>query len=257
MHGAGNDFIMIDNSSGKIRLSEKEIEDICHRQRGVGGDGLILVEKSEQAEFDAVMKYYNSDGSRGEMCGNGLRCTAYFCRNVLKLTKHLNIKTDAGILEAVVLDDLNVSIAIPVLERAEMIEIGGRTAYYANTGVPHVVVCVDSLAEYDVCGVGREIRSNPMFKNGANVNFVEAVHYGKSAAIRTYERGVEDETLACGTGISASALCLHVFCGFDNKINFITKDRDELQVELKDSNSEKLYLKGPAKIVFKGEINIR
>ncbi|MCF7888513.1 MAG: diaminopimelate epimerase [Victivallales bacterium] len=260
MHGAGNDFIVFDNTDKKIKLNTDIIRTLSNRRRGIGGDGVIAVSMPEkrQADYDAVMEYYNSDGSRGEMCGNGLRCAAYFAYSYLKLADNMKVKTDVGILDAEIIGENKVKISISVLESFKKTEIEGKIVAYGDTGVPHAVVCVDNLAQYDVFNEGRKLRTNSFFPRGANANFVEIVDREKGRAkIRTYERGVEDETLACGTGICAAAVSLSEFYNFPEKIELETVGSDFLEVDLKVLNDEdKVYLSGPAQTVFHGTVEL-
>ena len=260
MHGAGNDFVIINNSVEQCFVTEELIQKMCNRTRCIGGDGLIALLKPKvgNKDYDVIMEYYNRDGSRGEMCGNGLRCAAYYSNKIMGLPESLRVKTDAGILEAEILGENKVKISIPVISEFEEICIDGEYLYYGNTGVPHAVVCVDDIANCDVFGRGRYLRFYKTFENGANVNFIKAENLDRKVKIRTYERGVERETLACGTGICASAISLNKFKNYPNKIYFETRDKDLLEVDIPDEVIiKKVYLTGPAEISFHGNIEIQ
>ena len=216
MNGAGNDFVLLDNRAGELRLSAEEIVSICDRHRGVGADGILLLERAANGA-DFRMRYYNADGGEAEMCGNGARCFARFANRVAGPLQSLSFETLAGVIgaqlhgENVSLqmsepEDLRLNLEIP-LENEKL------RAHFINSGVPHVVVPVSNLEAVDVKESGARIRRHEMFApKGANANFIEK--RGPAAiAIRTYERGVEDETLACGTGVVARAL---IFAATDN-----------------------------------------
>ena len=254
MHGAGNDFIIIDNSENLLKITSDVVNRLCNRRRSVGADGLIALIKSDNnSEFDVTMEYYNRDGSRGEMCGNGLRCAAYYSNQIMRLPESLKVKTDAGILEAYVLGKNKVKISIPVISEFEEICIDEQVLYYGNTGVPHAVVCVDDIKKCNVFEKGRYLRYHSHFPKGTNVNFIRMDRANDIVEIRTYERGVEAETLACGTGICASAISLNKFKNYPDKILLKTVDNDILEVYIpKESRRTKVYLTGPATIVFQG-----
>lgn len=257
--GSGNDFVLIDvthsrREAGNYRALAKKM---CDRKFGVGADGLLVLEKSKIA--DIRMRIFNADGSEAEMCGNGARCSAYF------YSKHLNaaeikIQTKAGLITA---QKKGKNVKIRFTEPSDMttgipIKIGDRTikVNFINTGVPHAVVFVEGLEKIDVHDLGRQIRYHPQFApKGANVNFVEVAE-DASIKVRTYERGVEDETLACGTGSVASALITHyTLHTFDNgRINVKTKSGEVLKVYFKEIGGQfnDVWLEGTAQIVYKG-----
>ncbi len=211
MVAAGNDFALIDNR--RSRLSPRALSAfgarVCDRKFGVGADGLLVVEASRSADF--AMRTINPDGSEAEMCGNGARCFAFYCAGLLrKPSVDLKIKTRAGFIRAHVDEDrIGIDLTAPRDLKLDIpVRIGNRTlrAHFIDTGVPHAVVFVDAVGAMDIIDLGRRIRHHRAFApRGANVNFVELTGAG-SASIRTYERGVEDETLGCGTGSTAAAL---------------------------------------------------
>src|SRR5215470_13403759 len=209
MDGAGNDFILIDNRAGDVELNRSQIARLCDRHRGIGADGVLLLENpSNRADFR--MRYFNADGGEAEMCGNGARCFARFANKVTGAGDKISFETPAGVISAELAGDLvtlqmteptELQLSVPIQVDAEK-----RTIHFINSGVPHVVVSVPQIGDIDVMREGSAIRHHQMFSpKGANVNFIEK-RGADSIAVRTYERGVEDETLACGTGIVASAL---------------------------------------------------
>ena len=205
--GAGNDFILIDNREGGFTPRAELIAALCDRHFGIGADGLMTLARS--AEIDCSMRYYNADGSEGEMCGNGARCFALFAQ-------HLGIGGETKYFDAA--DGLHTARICRSKGPAGEIELGmtavreictGGDWWFLNTGVPHYVEFVDELETVDVTGRGRAIRRDTArFPQGTNVNFVQIAGDG-AIRMRTYERGVENETLACGTGAVASAIAVH------------------------------------------------
>ena len=209
MNGAGNDFVLLDNRSGGLRLDAKAIEQICDRHRGVGADGLLLVEPATNGA-DFKMRYYNSDGGEADMCGNGARCFARYANRLTGSGDRVSFETLAGVItaefpgELVRINmstpkDLRLNDSIAVLDKSVDV-------HSINTGVPHAILLVDDLETVDVQRMGKAIRYHGHFApKGTNVNFIKILNQN-TIAIRTYERGVEGETLACGTGVVASAL---------------------------------------------------
>jgi diaminopimelate epimerase len=261
MNGAGNDFVMLDNRAGNIHLDAKQISRICDRHRGVGADGILLLEKaSDGADFR--MRYYNRDGGEAEMCGNGARCFARFASQVAGAEGKISFETPAGVIGAELHGELvTLEMSDPKDARLSVdLTVGARTKtiHFINTGVPHVVVPVVKLAEVDVQSEGPAIRRHHMFAPaGANVNFMEK--RGRSAiAIRTYERGVEDETLACGTGVVASALIFARLEKVNGPVDVLVRGGSELAVGFsrENDNFRNVTLTGPAEFVFEGTIEI-
>ena len=261
MNGAGNDFILIDNRGGEIDLDRSQIADLCDRHRGIGADGVLLLEKpTNRADFR--MRYFNADGGEAEMCGNGARCFARFANKVAGAEKTISFETPAGVISAELASnlvtlrmteptDLRLNVKLPIADE-------NKTVHFINTGVPHVVIPVAKIEDVDVRLEGTAIRRHEMFSpDGANVNFIEKREPNK-IAIRTYERGVEDETLACGTGIVASALIFAATEDISGPIQVIARGGDELQVgfETIDGSFRNVTLTGPAEFVFEGAIEI-
>jgi len=261
MNGAGNDFILFDNRSGDIDLDRNQIARLCDRHRGIGADGILLLEKpTNHADFR--MRYFNADGGEAEMCGNGARCFARFANKVGGQKPKISFETPAGVISAdlkgnsVTLrmtepTDLRLNVELPMTAEK-------KTVHFINSGVPHVVIPVAKIEEADVRREGAAIRYHKMFSpNGTNVNFIEKRGRDK-IAIRTYERGVEDETLACGTGIVASALIFAASEKSSSPITVLARGGDELEVGF-DKGEEGFHnvtLTGPAEFVFEGNIEI-
>lgn len=263
MSGAGNDFVMLDNREGTLALDRDTIARLCDRHFGIGADGLLLVERGDNAaEF--VMRYFNADGGEAEMCGNGARCFARFARMLEgKPGTPVAFHTRAGIVRASFDDGLvEVNLTRPqgMAPNGHIhTRHGGELEIHdCNTGVPHAVLFVDDADRAMVGELGREIRFHPKYQPaGTNVNFVQILD-GGAIRVRTYERGVEDETLACGTGVAASAILAHIVRGVSKPVRVRVQGGDELQVDF-ESEGESVTgvrLKGPATIVFTGEIEV-
>ncbi len=259
---AGNDFVVLSDRRPATggRGFKKLVRRICERRTGVGADGILVLEKSCKADFR--MRIFNADGSEAEMCGNGLRC-AVFCYakgRVSKMAK--TVETQAGIYEAVINASNRVKIKMeePKALRQDMtLSVSNRNikAGYIDTGVPHAVIFVEGLEKINVDAIGRELRYHEKFKpRGANADFVEIVD-AKNIKLRTYERGVEAETLACGTGAVAAAIVSHKVQGIRDKVNVQTKGGVlKVSFKVKGDSITDVYLEGEAKEVYKGEITI-
>ncbi len=233
MNGAGNDFVMIDNRAGDMQLSTQQISKLCDRNRGVGADGVLVLERPANGA-DFRMRYYNADGGEAEMCGNGARCFARYANRVAGPLTRLTFETPAGVIGA----DLQGELVCLQMSRPKDLRLGvkvpaaGQTVngHFVNSGVPHVVVPVEDLENADVCGIGSAVRRHELFApNGTNVNFLKR-RGDRQIAIRTYERGVENETLACGTGVVASALIFAATENVDGPIRVLVRGGNELQV---------------------------
>jgi len=261
MNGAGNDFILFDNRTGDIDLDRDQIAQLCDRHRGIGADGVLLLENSTNGA-DFRMRYFNADGGEAEMCGNGARCFARFANKVGGQKAKLSFETPAGVISAEVKGDLvTLRMTDPTDLRLDIdLPMAGEktSVHFVNTGVPHVVIPVAKIDDADVQRDGAAIRHHKMFSpNCTNVNFIER-HGPHKIAIRTYERGVEDETLACGTGIVASALIFAASEKSSSPITVLARGGDELQVgfEKVDGSFRNVTLTGPAEFVFQGEIDL-
>ncbi len=259
MNGAGNDFVMIDNRALDRSLDAGLIARICDRHRGVGADGLLLVEPaSGSAHFR--MRYYNSDGGEAEMCGNGARCFAKFAQRLSDLEGSIRFETMAGLIDAHFVDDqVRLDMGIPRdIRLGECVEVDGEPwiVHSLNTGVPHAVLIINDLEHMPVDRVGAGIRYHLHFApRGTNVNFLQALA-PDHIAIRTYERGVEGETLACGTGIVASAIAYVLTTNGVAPVKVNVRGGDTLLVTFKreDDRISDVTLTGPADFVFEGTL---
>lgn len=252
-HGTGNDFIIIDNRGGTIELTKDQVHKLCDRHFGIGADGLMLI--NHKSGFDFEMKYYNADGNESSMCGNGGRCMVQ-CAHDLGLRKNEYFFTASdGEHKAEMGDNGLVNLK---MQDVNKIEISFFSDFILDTGSPHYVKSVSNIWDYDVVKEGRQIRNSKRFaKEGINVNFVEPGDQ-EFITVRTYERGVEDETLSCGTGVTAAAL---VFAHNDNGYNRVEVKTPggHLAVEfekLGDTSFRNIWLCGPVTFVFKGEAEI-
>ncbi len=268
MNGAGNDFVLLDNRAGTLALDRHAIARLCDRHRGVGADGVLLVETpppGTAAEFR--MRYHNADGGEAEMCGNGARC---FARYAARLTgggtrESLAFQTEAGLIRARFDGEL---VHLEMSQPTDGAALGEwplddgtplPRSYFINTGVPHVVVLVDDVETVDVHPIGRAIRFHERFApKGTNANFIEPYSTGE-IILRTYERGVEGETLACGTGATASALIHAEANDLVGVVSVAVRVRsgDVLRIGFERSGPFRfshVTLGGPADFVFNGEI---
>jgi diaminopimelate epimerase len=262
MNGAGNDFVLIDNRSRKVRLSLDQVVRLCDRHRGVGADGLFLLVPSATGKADWAWDFYNSDGSTGEMCGNGARCFARFVQRLTHVKGGLTVETEAGVITASFQGDrVTVSLTRPGelrLNQQVPLPGGAQTIHSLNTGVPHAVLFVPDADKAMVLQLGKEIRRHPQFApKGTNVNFVQLLG-PNHIRVRTFERGVEGETLACGTGVTASALIARRLHGFTSPVKVQVQGGDQLEVSFKEDHGEfaEVQLTGPAEFVFEGRIEI-
>ncbi len=250
MVGAGNDFILIDDRYGIPGLARS----LCQRKTGIGADGLLVLGKSKKADFR--MRIFNADGSEAEMCGNGLRCAVLYAGKKRKV----KVETIAGIYEAKITgkDKVKIKMKEPRDLKSNLgISVNSRNIKvdYVDTGVPHAVVFVQGIEKIDVDSIGRDIRYYKKFKPcGTNVDFVEIMD-DKNIKIRTYERGVEGETLACGTGAVASAIISNKQQGTRDKVNVHTKGGILEVCFVKTGNKIKdVYLEGETRVVYTGEV---
>ena len=259
-HGAGNDFIMIDNRSSVLRNLENYselISHLCHRRFGIGADGLVLIDSSHTSDFE--MNFFNSDGKKGTMCGNGGRCSVAFAASLGLVNEKTVFTAIDGLHEALILSKEKDCTLIS-LKMQDVNNIVKTDNYFIiNTGSPHYVCFTKNINEMNVFEEGRKIRYNETFKNeGINVNFAEVRN--DKLFIRTYERGVEDETLSCGTGATATALAASIskLCNEEEICNLLALG-GELTVRFtktSETSFTNIWLEGPAICVYKGEINI-
>lgn len=251
-HGAGNDFLIIDDRKNFFDTTDKEkINFLCHRRFGIGADGILLLRENPSYDFEMI--YLNSDGSLGAMCGNGGRCIVDFAHNILKIIRDKNnIKFLAadGEHEAEILANGLVKLK---MQDVKDVSVRNDYPFICQGTTPHNIVLINDLKNFPVVGTGRKIRNAD--PNGVNVNFVEII--GDTIHARTYERGVEDETMACGTGATSVAIALHHLEKIKQNICRINMPGGELTVEFeKEGKSiyKNIYLTGPAVCVFEGEI---
>ena len=262
MNGAGNDFVLIDNRAQKTKLSRNQVVRICDRHRGVGSDGLILLMPSGTGRADWAWEFFNSDGSTGEMCGNGARCFARFVKKTTGLSRDFTFETEAGIISARFQGErVTVNLTQPTgLRLNEQLHLQGgtQTMHSLNTGVPHAVLFVADADKAMILQLGPEIRRHPHFGGkGTNVNFVQVLGPNQ-IRVRTFERGVEGETLACGTGVTASALISARVHNFGSPVRVQVQGGDQLEVSFGDAKGEfsDVWLTGPADFVFDGAIQL-
>lgn len=251
--GTGNDFVMIDNRQNIFPKNDtKLIESLCDRRFGIGADGLILLENHSSLDFKMV--YFNSDGNESSMCGNGGRCLVAFA-------KQLNVIQDKATFEAI--DGLHhatiTNEGIVSLQMKDVEDIKVKEDYvFLNTGSPHHVALVDDLQQFDVKNEGAKIRYSELYGNvGSNVNFVKQLE-NDIFAVRTYERGVEDETLSCGTGVTAVAIAMYkTGRTTNNEINLKVEGGNlKVKFEVNHNLFTNVFLIGPATLVFEGKIEI-
>lgn len=262
MNGAGNDFILLDNRAGTISLTREKVVRFCDRHRGVGADGLIALVPCASGKADWAWQFYNSDGSTGEMCGNGARCFARFVQKTIGLTRDFTFETEAGVITARFHGDrVTVSLTQPKdlrLNQQVPLSTGLATIHSLNTGVPHAVLYVPDADEAMVQTLGPELRRHLHFgPRGTNVNFVQVLG-PNHIRVRTFERGVEGETLACGTGVTASAVISARVQKFTSPVKVQVQGGDTLEVSFRDTGTDfaDVRLTGPAEFVFDGEIEL-
>jgi diaminopimelate epimerase len=249
--GTGNDFVMIDNREGIFPKDNIElVKHLCDRRFGIGGDGLILLENENGVDFKMV--YYNSDGNPSSMCGNGGRCLVAFAKSLGVINGKASFTAIDGLHEATILEDNTVSLVM-----SDVKEVKIYPEYiFLDTGSPHHVQMEVDLHHLDVKTIGSSIRYSDLYgRTGSNVNFVKQVS-DNTFAIRTYERGVEDETLSCGTGATAVAIAMHTTGKTTAQAIGINVEGGKLEVSFnqKGSSYTNVILKGPATFVFKGTI---
>lgn len=260
MSGSGNDFIIIDNRNRVVDEGDLQgfIAKVCRRKMSVGADGLILVEESENVDFK--WRFFNADGSSAEMCGNGARCAARFAYLNGISGAEVSFETEAGIVSAQVKNDrVKIKMPDPIdLKTDYNLELGNGAMQVCsvNTGVPHVVITVGDIDDVDVIELGREIRFHDRYAPaGTNVNFLCSQN-DNTILIRTYERGVEDETLACGTGSIAAAIVMHYKSKGKSPIKVITRGGECLYIYFEEDNGKfyNVFLEGDARIIYEGEL---
>ncbi|MCE5283952.1 MAG: diaminopimelate epimerase [Deltaproteobacteria bacterium] len=260
MSGSGNDFIIIDNRDGSLGVRDVVafVRKVCQRKVSVGADGLFLIEKSDRVDFK--WRFFNADGSQAAMCGNGGRCVARFAFLNGIAGERMSFETGAGIIDAEVKGDVvKIRLTDPhSLVLDERLRIGNLEliVHRLDTGVPHVVHFLHDLEGFDVVDTGRAIRYHEAYRPaGTNANFV-AVLDANTLQVRTYERGVEDETLACGTGSVAAALIAARKGLVSAPVEVVVRSGERLRIyfEATEKGFEKVYLEGKAKVVYQGKL---
>ncbi len=259
LSGAGNDFVIIDNLEGIVPYEGTDfVAKVCERRMSVGADGVLLVENSDGADFK--MRYFNADGGEAETCGNGARCISKFAYINGITSDRMRFETKAGIYESEILElGVKVRMSDPTDVRLNFplrLEDGVYTVCCANSGVPHVVFFLEDLERTNIINLGRQTRYHDDFQPaGTNVNFVR-IKNQREIDIRTYERGVEDETLACGTGSIASAALSALLGKTTSPVAVRTASGSVLTIhfDLDDCEAKNVHLEGDARIIYAGEL---
>jgi diaminopimelate epimerase len=265
MVASGNDFVLVDNRRGEYdTLDTPLIRSLCTRRLAIGADGLILLEGD--GEFDFSMRYFNSDGHEASMCGNGGRCVALFARSIGIAESEMTFRAKAGVYSASIESDhgewADVTLSMPDptdIRPSNVIRVEGESITYGSidTGVPHVVLKVEDLDSFDVDGMGRRIRRHPNFRErGTNVDFIEITE-NNLVRVRTYERGVEGETLSCGTGAVASAIMASIWSEMTGPVVVKPASGEDLRVsfERADLVVKRVELRGPARVAYRGTVS--
>ena len=254
MCGSGNDFVIIDNRALNMEITPSWVREVCCRKFGVGADGILVVETSKKASFK--MRIFNCDGSETEMCGNGARCVARYAYLQGIVGNKMQFETLAGLIEAEIINQKVRVKLIPPKDIKLNIKINGYCVHFVKIGVPHTILFVDQIDKLDVIGLGRELRFHRYFRpQGTNVNFVEVVSNSR-VKVRTYERGVENETLACGTGSAASVCIAALLRRINPPVEVVTKGEKTITVYFEKDGTEikNLYIEGDADITFEGKL---
>jgi diaminopimelate epimerase len=268
MVGSGNDFIMIDNRNNIFDPTNKTlVKKLCNRTQGIGADGIILIEESKETDF--IMRIINADGSEAEMCGNGARCAAYFAYIKQIANKNMRFETLAGIINADIDCDepenrvKNIKVRMPKPHSLKqdivlnLSNLGETKIYSINTGVPHAVIFVEDIENIDINKIGSFIRYNEIFApNGTNVNFA-SIKNDNEILVRTYERGVEGETLSCGSGSTAAAIITALRNNLKSPLLVNTRSGEILKIYFELQNNDEInnvYLEGLVELVFEGKI---
>lgn len=251
-HGAGNDFIAIDNRNSQT-FSFEMIQSLCDRHLGIGADGVLLLGPGSE-EYDFSLDYYNSDGNFGSLCGNGSRCAVAFAHHLKLIHDKAVFKAFDGLHNGFYRSDHDVSITMNDLSQIEVLEDG----YYLNTGSPHFVKYVNDIQNFEVYQNGKSIRNEARFPGGTNVNFVESSQ--NEIFVRTFERGVENETLSCGTGVTASAIVHTIHQNYPDgtyQVQVNTMGGTFIITLTKEgTHFSNIILQGPTKLVYEGDIEI-
>lgn len=253
--GCGNDFVLFDGLKEKLHVTPKRVQTLCHRKFGVGADGVLLLSPSHSAHFK--MRIFNADGSEPEMCGNGLRCAVAYAKRMGAIDTDCSVETLAGLYSC----RINTSgVQVKMTDGAIKIdtyslEIDGKqfNVYSLDTGVPHAVIVVDNLDLVDLPYLGRKIRFHPQFgPKGTNVNWIQ-VRALDRVAIRTYERGVESETLACGTGATAAGIVAKYHLGLKGPVKIETQSQEIIEISW---HQDSAWMTGPVHFVYEGQVDL-
>ncbi len=257
--GSGNDFVLFDNRDESIQLTPTQVRNLCKRREGIGADGVILLSNSSKGH-DFSMRIWNADGSEAEMCGNASRSIVHYAYHIAKVKTdtHFVFDTMNGVYEGDIIDNSSeVKIKMTELYDVEAIDVNDfsqKLAMYLNTGVPHCVLQVNSVEDVKVERFGSVVRNDVRFPNGTNVDFFEVVDNEKQVLkLRVYERGVEAETLCCGTGIMATAVTCAKGLGWSGEIKVHAKGG--LLKAIVNKELDELYFQGEVKMMFKGTVD--
>lgn len=253
--GSGNDFILLDQLDEQSKIKISDIKKWCQRREGIGADGVIVLGPSDKYDYD--LRIWNADGSEAEMCGNAARSSIHY------MTKHRNVNRDPfrfetmnGVYEGSMVSGDIVKVKMTELYDVNAVSVddfGRKNNLYLNTGVPHTVIQVNSVEDINLLSLGRMIRNDVRFTGGTNVDFFEVLNEkDQIIKLRIYERGVEDETLCCGTGVMATALACSQFFDWKGEIKVHTKGGE--LTALVDRDKEEYYFQGPVSFVFKGNL---
>ena len=262
MQGSGNDFILFDNRKLKLQPDMMGLwaKKLCPRAFAIGADGMIFLDAPDEESIDYRWHFFNSDGSRAEMCGNGSRCAARLAYELGMAPKRHVFGTDAGPIQAEVLENDQVKVQLTPHQDLQLnlsLTLDDQTkldVHFVNTGVPHAVVITDSLQKVDVKKLGRDIRFHTRFSPaGTNVNFIE-IKNSEEIFLRTYERGVENETYACGTGAAASVVVSNKLGLVKNSVQVTTTGGEILRIILEE---DKVFLQGKAVLVYEGQVFLK
>lgn len=251
--GSGNDFILLDQLDEQYKLKVSDVKKWCQRREGIGADGFIILSPSEK--YDYELRIWNADGSEAEMCGNAARSSIHHMIYQRKISKDdFQFETMNGLYQGALVKNDTVKVKMTELYDVNSIsveDLGRKNTLYLNTGVPHTVIQVNSVEDINLVSLGRMIRNDVRFTGGTNVDFFEVVSEKEQIVkLRIYERGVEDETLCCGTGVMATALAASRFFDWSGEIKVHTRG-GELSA-LVDKENEEYYFQGPVKFVYQG-----
>ena len=251
--GSGNDFLLFDQMDSQYKIKISQIKDWCQRREGIGADGIIILSPSDKYDYD--LRIWNADGSEAEMCGNAARSSIHHMTYHRKIKKDkFQFETMNGLYEGALVDGDVVKVKMTEVydvDKVSVDDLGRKNALYLNTGVPHTVIQVNSVEDINLISLGRMIRNDVRFTHGTNVDFFEILNEKeKRIKLRIYERGVEDETLCCGTGVMATALACAKFFDWEGEIKVHTKGGE--LTALVDKENEEYYFQGPVSFVFKG-----